>query len=274
MVRVALPLIVQDDQTLGFHWSLPDGTPATLAEVIGLPEAEANRWLPTHLEALDDVLIAVAARFADVMGGGRDLTADERDEARAAFRTVDRLSAEYASAWRASGLRTDLRAGQIIGTGVLMSIRLRVALGEMGPAPFDGDLDQPGPGVVGGHAGMHEVDAAMPWLGSRWLVVTDEGRRLPATLSMLLHDSSGVDKDATLKEHRASLRAVTGAVDRVGVEPIEASGAVDWLLYDWLMAHRDGEDSGAVELRRGQERDAAMIVDAAAASVTLRAAFP
>ena len=62
MVRVALPLIVQDDQTLGFHWSLPDGTPATLAEVIGLPEAEANRWLPTHLEALDDVLIAVAQR--------------------------------------------------------------------------------------------------------------------------------------------------------------------------------------------------------------------
>lgn len=271
---MALPLIVQDDEKLGFQWSLPDGTPATLAEVIDLPEAEANRWLPTHLEALDDVLIAVAARFGEVMGGGRALATDEREPARAAFQVVDRLSAEYAAAWRASGLRTDLRAGQIIGTGVLMSIRLRVALGEMGPAPFDGELDEPGPGVVGGRAGLHVVDPAMPWLGSRWLVVTADGLRLPATLSMLLHDSSGVDKDATLKEHREALRGVTAAVDALGVEPIEASGAVDWLLYDWLMAHRDGEDSGAVELRRGQERDAAMIVDAAAASVTLRTRLP
>ena len=49
-----------------------------------------------------------------------------------------------------------------------------------------------------------------------------------------------------------------------------AACAIDWLLYDWLMAHRDGPDSGAVEIR-GPQTDAAMIVHAASASVVCRA---
>ncbi|MEZ5096874.1 MAG: hypothetical protein R2731_12595 [Nocardioides sp.] len=103
--------------------------------------------------------------------------------------------------------------------------------------------------------------------------MTDGAQRLPATLSMLLFDSSGVDKDATLREHRAALRRVSAAVLEPGAEPLAASGAVDWLLFDWLMAHRDGPDSGAVEIRSGQVDDAAMIVAAADASVRVRKRF-
>ena len=34
-----------------------------------------------------------------------------------------------------------------------MGIRLREVIGLCGPAPFDGSLDTPSPGVVSGHAG-------------------------------------------------------------------------------------------------------------------------
>ena len=152
----------------------------------------------------------------------------------------------------------------------------------MGPSPFDGELDRPDLGAVGGFAGLHTVDPDRPWLGARWLVVTDSGRRFPATLSMLLFDSSGVDKEATLREHRDALRGLTSAVadgqpaDGPGakapeeVEPMAASGALDWLLFDWCMAHRESDASPAVEIRSGLPSDALMLVKAAAASVRLR----
>ena len=57
------------------------------------------------------------------------------------------------------------------------------------------------------------------------------------------------------------------------VEPMQASGALDWLLFDWIMAHRDGPDSGAVEIRSGKVADADMIVAATAASARIRARF-
>jgi hypothetical protein len=160
----------------------------------------------------------------------------------------------------------------------LMSIRTRQSIGMMGPAPYDGELDHPGPGVVGGKAGLHWVDESEPWRGARWLVVTDEGQRLPATLSMLLFDSSGVNKDASLTEHRDALAMVTASVTPsdiadAGVEPMTASGAVDWLLFDWVMAHRESPDSGAVEIKSGKVSDSAMIVAAAAASAQVRARF-
>ena len=60
---MSLPRLESSEQHLGFHWVAPDGTPLPLAQVIRLPGAEADRWLPTHLEALDDVLIEVAGRF-------------------------------------------------------------------------------------------------------------------------------------------------------------------------------------------------------------------
>lgn len=103
----------------------------------------------------------------------------------------------------------------------------------MGPAPFDAELDAPGPGVGGGHAGLHWVVDAQPWRGARWLVLSDDDRRLPATLSMLLFDSSEENKDACLTEHREALGRVTEAVASGAVEPMAASGAVDWLLFDW-----------------------------------------
>ena len=60
-----LPRINATDDRIGFHWSSPDGRAMRLAEVFGLPDAEADRLLPTHLEALDDVLIDVAGRFGE-----------------------------------------------------------------------------------------------------------------------------------------------------------------------------------------------------------------
>lgn len=56
-------------------------------------------------------------------------------------------------------------------------------------------------------------------------------------------------------------------------DPMAVSCALDWLLYDWLMAHRDGPDSAAIEIPKGREPDAILIVDAAAAAVTARASF-
>lgn len=268
-----LPRIHATDDRIGFHWLSPDGRPMSLAEVVGLPDAEADRWLPTHLEALDDVLIEVAGRFGEVLGGGRGPRPAEQGPLAEAYRALDRLTHEYAEAHRTSGLPDDVRAGQIIGTAALMSIRTRQSIGLMGPAPFDGSLDVPGPGVVGGKAGLHWVDETADWRGARWLVIADDGRRLPATLSMLLFDSSGVDKDAALTEHREALARVTDAVVGPGVEPMTASGAVDWLLFDWVMAHRESPDSGAVEIKSGRVADARMIVLAAAASAAVRARF-
>ena len=54
---------------------------------------------------------------------------------------------------------------------------------------------------------------------------------------------------------------------------MSASGAVDWLLFDWVMAHRDSAESGAVEIRSGHGSDARMIVDAVGASVQVRSLF-
>lgn len=81
---------------------------------------------------------------------------------------------------------------------------------------------------------------------------------------MLLFDSSGVLKDEALDEHREALRCVSDAVRTSVIEPIQASGAVDWLLFDWLMAHRDGPQSAAVEIRSGKIEDATMPRQAAA----------
>ncbi|GAB2773101.1 hypothetical protein GCM10027020_27970 [Nocardioides salsibiostraticola] len=271
-----LPRINTDPAIIGFHWSSSEGDPLRLVDVVDLPGAEADRWLPTHLEALDDVLIEVAGRFGELLGGGRGPRPDEQDDLAASYRAIDRACEEYDTARLApvaADLPDDVRAGQIIGTAALMSIRARQAIGLMGPAPFDGALDVPGPGVVGGRAGLHWVDDDQEWAGARWLVVSDEGRRLPATLSMLLFDSSGVDKDATLTEHREALKRVTSSVTEADVEPLAASGAVDWLLFDWVMAHRESADSGAVEITSGKESDAVMIVAATAASTRVRSRF-
>lgn len=268
-----MPRIDATDDRLGFLWRSPDGEPGRLVDLLDLPDAEPHRWLPTHLEALDDVLIEVAARYGDVVGGGRGPRPGEQLDLRGAYREIDRLSHEYAQAHRVADLPDDPRAGQIIGTGAIMSIRLRYALGLSSPAPFEGELDDPSVGVVGGHARLRWVDEAQPWAGARWLVETLDGRRLPATLSMLLFDSSGVEKDAVLTEHRDALGLVTDSVTGLDAEPVAASGAVDWLLFDWVMAHRDGADSGAVEIKSGLVSDARMIVSAVEASAVVRARF-
>ena len=49
--------------------------------------------------------------------------------------------------------------------------------------------------------------------------------------------------------------------------------ALDWLLYDWLMAHRVDADSAEIVIPKGREDDAAVVVAAVAASVAARAAF-
>jgi hypothetical protein len=268
-----LPRIDATDDRIGFTWLSPGGRTLRLREVIDLPGAEPDRWLPTHLEALDDVLIDVAGKYGEVLGGGRRPSASEREALVEVYATLDRLCWEYADAQAATERPGSVRAGQIIGTAALMSIRTREAISMMGAPPFEGELDEPGLGVIGGRAGLHWVTPEAAWPGARWLVVTDDGLRLPATLSMLMFDASGVDKDATLTEHREALTEVTRAVTGPAVEPMQASGALDWLLFDWIMAHRDGPDSGAVEIRSGKLADADMIVAATATSAQIRARF-
>ena len=270
---VALPRIETRPGGVGFGWLTADGRPTTLVDLADQPGGEPHRWVPTHLEALDDTLIEVAGRFGEVLGGGRPPAREERDDLVEAHRAIDRACLEYADGHERAGLPDDPRGGQILGTAALMSIRAREAVGLIGAAPFDGELDTPAPGVVGGRAGLHWVEQEVAWRGARWLVVTGDGRRLPATLSMLLHDSSGVDRTATLDEHRTALVTVTEAVADPTADPFVACGAVDWLLFDWVMAHRESPDSGAVELRSGRAADARMLVRAAAASVRVRARF-
>ncbi len=266
------PRIVQDEGQIGFHWATPAERPISLPALM-VGDEEPDRLVSTHLEALDDALIIAAGRFGEVLGGGRRPTADERDGLRELHRVVDRLCHEYAAGLAMLGTAAEVRAGQIIGTAALLGIRARRPLDLLGPAPFDGQLDDPSLGVVGGFGEMTQVDPGRPWMGGRWIVRTEAGPRYPLTLAMLLFDSSGVNKDASLQEHREALRSVMTAAKAADADPLAVACALDWLLYDWLMAHRDGPDSAAIEIPKGREADAGLIVDAAAASVTARAAF-
>lgn len=264
------PRIVQDEEQIGFHWATPDGRPTSLTDLV-VDDGEPDRLVVTHVEALDDALIIAAGRFGELLGGGRRPDGPGRDGLRALHRALDRLTHDYATALRRAGLSPDARAGSIVGTAFLVGVHARRPLGLLGPVPLDGELDEPTVGVVGGFGDLVPVDPARPWLGGRWVVRTEDGRRLPLTLAMLLHDSSGTHKDAAVDEHRAALRAVLDAADRPEADPLAVACALDWLLYDWLTAHRDDPDSAAVTIPPGRAADAALVVDAAAASVATRA---
>lgn len=267
---MARPRIVQDEGQAGFYWATESGRPVSLAELVRVDD-EPERLLPTHLEALDDALIIATGRLGGVLGGGRRPEPDERRELRELHRALDRLCQEYAAAVAACDAEVDVRAGQIIGTATLVSILARQPIGLLGPAPLEGELDDPSIGIVGGFGDLVVVDPDRPWTGARWVVRTTDGRRLPATLSMLLHDSSGVNKEAAVDEHRAALRSTVAAVDRADADPMAAACALDWMLYDFLDAHRDGPDSGAIDLHNRRE-DAGLVVSASAASVRCRSA--
>ena len=260
------PRIVQTDEQIGFYWATPAGAPTSLQALVA-DDPEADRLVATHLEALDDALIIGAGRFGEILGGGRrPRDSAERDELLELHRTLDRLCFEF-------GLSADLRAGKIIGTATLFSILARQPLGLLGPAPLDGELDDPSLGVVGGYGEMHQVDADRPWKGGRWVVRTDTGERFPLTLSMMMFDSSGVNKEAARAEHRDVLQAVVTAARSPDADPLTVACALDWLVYDWLMAHRDGPDSAEIVFPKGYESEAALMVTAAAASVAARATF-
>lgn len=265
------PRIVQTDDQIGFHWVTPAGAATTLRELV-VDDDEPDRLVATHIEALDDALIIAAERFGELLGGGRPpRDQQERDGLSELHRVLDRLCFDYAAALDAAGLTADVRAGQIIGTATLFSICARRPLGLLGPAPFDGELDDPALGVVAGFGEMHQVDPRRPWLGGRWLVRTESGRRFPLTLSMLLFDSSGVNKDAARVEHLDAIERVLTAADRPEADPLAVACALDWLLYDWLMAHRADQDSAEIVMPKRHESDAGLLVRAAAASVAARA---
>lgn len=263
---------MQTDGQLGFYWATPDGQPISLQALL-IGDDEPDRLVATHLEALDDSLIGAAERFGDILGGGRRPTPDERNDLLDLHRVLDRLCFEYYAALKPAGVTPDVRAGKIIGTAALFSICAREPLGLLGPAPLDGELDDPSLGVVGGYGEMQQVDPDRPWKGGRWVVRTETGQRFPLTLSMLLFDSSGVNKDGARQEHRAMLQAVIGSAEQDDAEPMAVTCALDWLLYDWLMAHRDGPDSAEIVFPKGHDADAVVIVAAAAASVAARASF-
>lgn len=270
------PRIIQSDGQIGFFWATPAGRRTSLQSLVALEAeaGEAERLVATHLEALDDALIIAAERFGEILGGGRGpANADERDDLVDLHRTLDRLCFEYAAAIESTGVAPDLRAGKIIGTAALFSICARQPLGLLGPAPLDDELDEPALGVVGGFGELQQVDPDRPWLGGRWVVRTEAGQRFPLTLSMLMFDSSGVNKDAARKEHLEALRSVVASAQRAEADPLAVTCAVDWLLYDWLMAHRDGPDSAEIVFPKGHEADAGVVVAAAATSVTARATF-
>lgn len=267
------PRIVQEDGQIGFYWSSPSGAAISLQALVA-GDDEPDRLVATHLEALDDALIIAAGRFGEILGGGRlPVDADERDGLVELHRTLDRLCFEYAAALEQTGMNVDLRAGKIVGTAALFSIRARLPVDLLGPAPFDGELDDPSLGVIGGFGEFHQVDPDKPWKGGRWVVRTEAGQRFPLTLAMLFFDSSGVNKEAARKEHRDALQAVVTAADSPDADPLTVSCAVDWLLYDWLMAHRDGPDSAEIVFPKGYENDAALVVSAAAVSAAARATF-
>jgi hypothetical protein len=170
-------------------------------------------------------------------------------------------------------MSAEVRAGKIIGTAALFSICARQPLGLLGQAPLDDELDDPAIGVLSGFGRMCYVDPANPWRGGRWVLESESGQRFPLTLSMLLFDSSGVNKDAARREHREAIEACIAAVARPEVDYFAVASALDWLLYDWLMAHREDPDSAAIQIPKGHDSDAAMIVAAAAASVKVREMF-
>jgi hypothetical protein len=266
------PRIAQDEGQIGFHWVTPEGRPISLPD-LAVGDEEPDRLVATHLEALDDALVIAAGRFGDVLGGGRRPTGPEREDLRELHRVLDRLCHEYAVALDRTGLVAEIRSGLIIGTAVLFSIRARQPLDLLGPAPLDGELDDPSLGVVGGFGEMTAVDPEKQWKGGRWIVRTETGQRYPLTLAMLLFDSSGTNKEASLQEHREALRSVMAGAAAADADPLAVACALDWLLYDWLMAHRDGPDSAAIEIPKGREADAALIVEAASVSVAARATF-
>ncbi len=267
------PRIVQADGQIGFYWATPEGRPTSLQALV-VDDDEPDRLIATHLEALDDSLIIAAERFGEILGGGRGPAGPaERDDLLELHRTCDRLCFEYAAALAKTGLSAELRAGKIIGTAALFSIRARQPLGLLGPAPLDGELDNPELGVVGGYGEFQQVDPDRPWMGGRWVVRTEAGQRFPLTLSMVFFDSSGANKDGARREHRDALASVVAAAQASDADPLAVTCAVDWLLYDWLMAHRDGPDSAEIVFPKGYESDAALVVSAAAASVAARATF-
>lgn len=264
------PRIVQTDDQIGFHWATPAGVPSSLPELV-IGDDEPDRLVATHLEALDDALIIAAGRFGDILGGGRRPDRTECEDLRELHRVLDRLIHEYAAAMKLTGIAAELRGGQIVGTAALLAIRARQPLDLLGPAPLDGQLKDPSLGVVGGFGEFHQVDPEKPWKGGRWVLRTEAGARYPLTLAMLLFDSSGVNKDAALDEHREALRSVMTAAKAAEADPLAVACALDWLLYDWLMAHRDGPESAAIEIPKGREQDALLVIEAAAASVAARA---
>ena len=267
------PRIIQSEGQIGFYWATPTGSPTSLQALV-VDDEEPDRLVATHLEALDDALIIAAEQFGEILGGGRG-PADgaERDGLLELHRALDRLCLEYAVACESTGLPADLRAGKIVGTAALFSIRARRPLGLLGPAPFDGELDDPSLGVVGGFGEMHQVDPDKPWKGGRWVVRTEAGQRFPLTLSMMFFDSSGVNKEAARNEHRDALQSVVSAARSADADPLTVACALDWLLYDWLMAHRDGPDSAEIVFPKGFDGAAGLVVSAAAASVAARATF-
>ena len=90
---------------------------SVLVDVVADHGSESDRLLPTHLEALDDVLIGAAERFGEILGGGRIPASPQhwRDLLELS-RALDRLCQEYAAALERTGSAPDVRAGQIIGT--------------------------------------------------------------------------------------------------------------------------------------------------------------
>lgn len=265
-------------EQIGFGWLSDDGRPTRLSELLLHADADPARLLSTHVAAVDELLGEVAVRFAALLTNGQAPDPGDHDALAATYRVIDRLTVEYATARSLIGgdppdpVADALRAGRVLASGALVSIRARDLLSMTGPVPFDGMLDElPARGLTG-RARLAWRDE--PWQGARWLLTTDDGRRVPTDLRTLLAEiTNRRDRESILREHREALDLVVLAAAADGAEPMAASGAVDWLLFDWLMAHRDEYAPQGVRIHVDRVEDARMLIGAATISARLRARY-
>ena len=268
----AAEVLPADDPVDGFTWQAPGQVTAPLSTVVEADLTAAARRLRQHVDAFDQLLVAVADAHGELLGGARALAGDDRDVLRRIHQTVDRTVLAYVDGLRAAGTAADVLGAQVVGAAVLLGHAARHPLGLVAPPPLAGRFDEP---PIGGVSGTTRFAAAgdEAWRGGHWIIETEDGRRLPAMLTTLLYDSSGVDREDVQDTHRAALRGAIDATDDAVAEidtAATAAGAIDHLLVDWLLAHRYEDGDLAVRVDGGRIDDAWLIVDAAAASVRVR----
>ena len=248
------PRIVQTDGQIGFYWATPDGVATTLADLV-IDDEEPDRLVATHLEALDDALIIAAAQFGTCSAA-----------ASTPIRANATIWSPCTAAWicwcAITHWRRDRRHRPRSAGGqdhrhrrVVFDLR-PLPLDLLGPAPFDGELDEPSLGVrqriradgAGRYREAVEGRPVDPEIGIRPTISAD----IVDDVVRQLRGEQGRRPTRTPRGDRTCI-ATAVAPD---ADPFTVACALDWLLYDWLMAHREDPDSAAIQIPKGHDSDA------------------